>query len=109
MPRLTSAEQTNSSIVYGDRLMLKIFRVIEEGPSLEYEVGNLLVRVREPQCAVLRVPPDVREILDRRQVAREHLPGGGRDPRRARCCEKVVNVMIFQESARKPQEFKWHS
>ena len=36
IPRLTSAEQTNSSIVYGDRLMLKIFRVIEEGPSLEY-------------------------------------------------------------------------
>jgi maltose alpha-D-glucosyltransferase/alpha-amylase len=42
VPRLTSAEQTNSSVVYGDRLMLKIFRVIEEGPSLEYEVGRFL-------------------------------------------------------------------
>jgi maltose alpha-D-glucosyltransferase/alpha-amylase len=42
VPRLTSAEQTNSSVVYGDKLMLKIFRVIEEGPSLEYEVGKFL-------------------------------------------------------------------
>src|SRR5690606_16284737 len=29
-PRLLSVEQTNSSIVYGDKLMLKIFRSIEE-------------------------------------------------------------------------------
>jgi maltose alpha-D-glucosyltransferase/alpha-amylase len=42
VPRLTNAEQTNSSIVYGDKLMLKIFRVIEEGPSLEYEMGHYL-------------------------------------------------------------------
>ena len=42
VPRLTALEQTNSSIVYGDRLMLKLFRVMEEGPSLEYEVGKFL-------------------------------------------------------------------
>jgi maltose alpha-D-glucosyltransferase/alpha-amylase len=46
-PRLTSAEQTNSSIVYGDKLMLKILRVVEEGPSLEYEIGHFL-STREP-------------------------------------------------------------
>jgi maltose alpha-D-glucosyltransferase / alpha-amylase len=46
-PRLTSAEQTNSSIVYGDKLMLKVFRMIEEGPSLEYELSKFL-STREP-------------------------------------------------------------
>ena len=46
-PRLSNAEQTNSSIIYGDRLMLKIFRVIEEGPSLEFEIGKFLA-TREP-------------------------------------------------------------
>jgi predicted trehalose synthase len=46
-PRLASAEQTNSSLVYGDKLMLKIFRAIEEGPSLELEIGQFLA-TREP-------------------------------------------------------------
>jgi maltose alpha-D-glucosyltransferase / alpha-amylase len=49
-PRLMSAEQTNSSIVFGDRFMLKIFRSIEEGPSLEYEIGQFLSS-REPPYA----------------------------------------------------------
>src|SRR5205814_1506728 len=31
VPRLVSAEQSNTSIVYSDRLMLKLFRVVEEG------------------------------------------------------------------------------
>jgi maltose alpha-D-glucosyltransferase/alpha-amylase len=47
VPRLATAEQTNSSIVYGDRLMLKLFRVLEEGPSVEYELGRFLA-TREP-------------------------------------------------------------
>jgi maltose alpha-D-glucosyltransferase / alpha-amylase len=55
IPRLTSAEQTNSSIVYGDRLMLKIFRVIEEGPSLEYEVGHFLATREPPYRGVPRL------------------------------------------------------
>ena len=50
VPRLTSAEQTNSSIVYADRLVLKIFRVIEDGPSLEYEVGHFLASLHIKEC-----------------------------------------------------------
>ncbi|MGE5180570.1 MAG: putative maltokinase, partial [Acidobacteriota bacterium] len=42
VPRLSSAEQTNSNIIYGDRLVLKMYRAIEEGPNLEYEVGKFL-------------------------------------------------------------------
>ncbi|HEY5921630.1 MAG TPA: maltose alpha-D-glucosyltransferase [Kofleriaceae bacterium] len=55
VPRLTSAEQTNSSIVYGDRLMLKIFRVIEEGPSLEFEIGHFLATRETPYRGVPRL------------------------------------------------------
>ena len=55
IPRLTSAEQTNSSIVYGDKMMLKIFRVIEEGPSLEYEVGHFLAQREPPYLGVPRL------------------------------------------------------
>ena len=36
------AEQTNTSIMYGDRLMLKLFRRIEEGTSPELEIGRFL-------------------------------------------------------------------
>jgi maltose alpha-D-glucosyltransferase/alpha-amylase len=55
VPRLGSADQTNSSIVYGDRLILKIFRVIEEGPSLEYEVGRFLATREPPYRGVPRM------------------------------------------------------
>ena len=41
-PRASAADQTNSGVVYGDRFMLKLFRVIEEGPSAELEVGRFL-------------------------------------------------------------------
>ncbi|MBL7126843.1 MAG: maltose alpha-D-glucosyltransferase [Dehalococcoidales bacterium] len=35
-------EQTNTSIMYGDRLMLKLFRRVEEGTSPELEIGRFL-------------------------------------------------------------------
>ncbi len=47
VPRLGSAEQSNTSIAFGDKLMMKIFRVVEEGPSLEYEMGRFL-STRQP-------------------------------------------------------------
>ncbi len=41
-PRVLSVDQSNSGVLFGDRLMLKLFRVIEEGPSAELEVGRFL-------------------------------------------------------------------
>ncbi len=35
-------EQTNTSIMYGDRLMLKLFRRMEEGTNPELEIGRFL-------------------------------------------------------------------
>jgi maltose alpha-D-glucosyltransferase/alpha-amylase len=41
-PSLMNAEQSNSSIVYGQRLVLKIFRRVEEGLNPDLEIGSFL-------------------------------------------------------------------
>ncbi|MBD3161052.1 MAG: maltose alpha-D-glucosyltransferase [Candidatus Eisenbacteria bacterium] len=41
-PRRMRAEQSNSSIVFGDRLILKIFRSVEPGTNPELEIGRFL-------------------------------------------------------------------
>ncbi len=52
-PRISRAEQTNSSIVYGDRFILKLFRQVEAGVSPELELGRMLTE----QAAFRYVPP----------------------------------------------------
>jgi maltose alpha-D-glucosyltransferase/alpha-amylase len=39
---LLRGEQSNSSVVYGDRLILKLYRKLEEGTSPELEIGRFL-------------------------------------------------------------------
>jgi trehalose synthase-fused probable maltokinase len=41
-PRAITAEQSNSSVAYGDRLILKYFRRLEEGVNPDLEVGGFL-------------------------------------------------------------------
>ncbi|HEY2462336.1 MAG TPA: putative maltokinase [Candidatus Acidoferrum sp.] len=41
-PKVVRAEQSNSSIIYGDKLILKFFRRIEEGQNPDLEVGTFL-------------------------------------------------------------------
>jgi len=41
-PKLIDAEQSNSSIVYGDSLILKFFRRLEEGVNPDLEIGLFL-------------------------------------------------------------------
>jgi maltose alpha-D-glucosyltransferase/alpha-amylase len=41
-PRLLSGEQSNSSVIYGDRMILKFFRRIEEGGNPDLEIGTFL-------------------------------------------------------------------
>jgi len=51
--RRTSSEQSNSSVLYGDRLILKLFRRFQPGPNPDYEVAKYLTE----QAAFDRVPP----------------------------------------------------
>ncbi|WP_320782636.1 maltokinase N-terminal cap-like domain-containing protein [Streptomyces sp. CRN 30] len=53
-PRLLDAEQSNTSIVYGDAFILKVFRRIQPGVNPDLEVPQALARQR---CA--RVPAPV--------------------------------------------------
>ena len=41
-PVPVKAEQSNTSVVYGDRLILKLFRRLEEGTNPELEIGRFL-------------------------------------------------------------------
>jgi maltose alpha-D-glucosyltransferase/alpha-amylase len=41
-PRPIKAEQSNSSIIYGDRVILKFFRRVEEGENPDLEIGRFL-------------------------------------------------------------------
>jgi len=45
-PKALKAEQSNSSIVYGDRVILKFFRRIEEGDNPDLEIGRFLTERR---------------------------------------------------------------
>ncbi len=41
-PRVLKAEQSNTSIVYGDRFIIKLFRCIEAGVNPDLEIGRFL-------------------------------------------------------------------
>ncbi len=40
--RATEFEQTNSSLLFGDQMMLKLYRQVEYGPNSELEIGEFL-------------------------------------------------------------------
>ncbi|HXV71961.1 MAG TPA: maltose alpha-D-glucosyltransferase [Acidimicrobiia bacterium] len=44
--RAGSAEQSNSSVFFGDQLIMKLFRKLEAGPNPEVEVGRFLTEKR---------------------------------------------------------------
>ena len=52
-PNIGSAEQSNSSVVYGDKLILKIFRRIEPGINPELEIGAFLTAKQFPYTPAL--------------------------------------------------------
>jgi len=43
--RISSAEQSNTSILYGDKLILKLFRRLQPGENPDIEVGRFLTEV----------------------------------------------------------------
>ena len=51
--RRSSAEQSNTSIVYGDRFILKLFRRLEPGPNPDAEIGRYITE----KTNFDRIPP----------------------------------------------------
>ena len=49
--KLLDAEQSNSSLVFGNRLILKLFRLLEPGENPELEVTRALAGAGFPACA----------------------------------------------------------
>jgi maltose alpha-D-glucosyltransferase/alpha-amylase len=45
-PSVGKAEQSNSSVVFGDKLVLKLFRRLDEGENPEFEISRLLTSQR---------------------------------------------------------------
>jgi maltose alpha-D-glucosyltransferase/alpha-amylase len=50
-PRLGTAEQTNNSVIFGERLILKLFRRVETGDHPDLEVSRFLTDVGFPNIA----------------------------------------------------------
>jgi maltose alpha-D-glucosyltransferase/alpha-amylase len=55
--RLIQAEQSNSSVRYGDRLMLKLFRRISDGVNPDLEIGRFLTEHSEGRQGFPHAPP----------------------------------------------------
>lgn len=52
-PSLCKAEQSNSSLLFGDRFILKLFRRFEVGPNPDLEIGRFLARHEFPNVPML--------------------------------------------------------
>jgi maltose alpha-D-glucosyltransferase/alpha-amylase len=54
-PHLIQGEQSNTSVLYGDRYVLKLYRRTEPGPNPDYEIGRFLTE----RAKLPHVPPVV--------------------------------------------------
>ena len=67
-PALLSGDQTNSSVVYGDKLILKLFRRPDEGVNPDLEIGRVLTE-EKPAVQV----PAVAGYIEYRRHRREPM------------------------------------
>jgi trehalose synthase-fused probable maltokinase len=49
--KLPRVEQTNSTAIFGDRVLLKVYRQLTAGPNPELEIGRYLTAHSNPPCA----------------------------------------------------------
>ncbi|HEX3765656.1 MAG TPA: maltose alpha-D-glucosyltransferase [Kofleriaceae bacterium] len=67
--RAMAVDQSNSSVLYGDHFLLKLFRVVEDGPSSELEISRMFAA----RDAGYRGVPALAGLLEYRQTG--HEPG----------------------------------
>jgi maltose alpha-D-glucosyltransferase/alpha-amylase len=65
VPRLGTAEQTNNSVIFGERLIMKLYRRLEDGLQPDLELTRFLTEVGFPN-----VPPMAGAVLYRRDRRR---------------------------------------
>ena len=53
VPQLPEQEQSNSNVVFGEQVILKLYRRISDGINPEVEIGQHLTRVGFPNTAAL--------------------------------------------------------
>ena len=70
-PAVSKAEQSNSSVIYGDRLILKFFRKLDQGVNPELEIGRFLMDRRFP------FSPPLAGALEYRSHSGEPMTVGG--------------------------------
>jgi maltose alpha-D-glucosyltransferase/alpha-amylase len=78
---VSTAEQSNNSVVYGERLILKLFRRVEEGVNPELEIGRFLTEHTTfsqiaPLAGALEYRPDRGEPLSV-AVLQGYIPNQG--------------------------------
>ncbi|MGH9559839.1 MAG: maltokinase N-terminal cap-like domain-containing protein, partial [Terracidiphilus sp.] len=80
-PRQLKAEQSNTSIVYGDRYILKFFRRLEQGLNPDVEIGRFLTTVAHfpnvpPHCGALTyVSPEPKGLQESKVITLGILQG----------------------------------
>ena len=62
------AEQSHTSIIFGDKLILKCFRRLEEGENPDLEIGSFLTRVGFPHSAAVAGAIEFRHSLGREPI-----------------------------------------
>jgi len=68
-PAVLQAEQSNTSVVFGDRLVLKLFRRLEEGTNPDLEIGRFLTEKADfPHTPAVAGAIEIHR-LDRREPA----------------------------------------
>ena len=74
--RLLGGEQSNSSLIYDERIILKVFRRLRQGPNPEVEITSALASVDFPWIATALAVARDEELDTDLAVAQPYLAGG---------------------------------